>query len=187
MTEKKILKYIDTVISNLEKFLSNKEAIQNEKEKEKLELRLTVVQEIKRAFNWGLATEENKQAKRILQLAISREQGVDVTDQLNEINLYSKIREVIPYIMAVSYNLNIEKKHLTEDLLNFCENQLEIIDTSPYKRKIVFPTRAEVEIAFKSYTERIKPNKIPGLKVYKQPEVNKKIEELYQMFLSMAI
>jgi len=187
MTEKKILKYIDTVISNLEKFLGNEKVIQNEKEKEKLELRLDVVKEIKRAFNWGVAAEENKQSKRILQLAISRGQDLDVTDQLNEINLYSKIREVIPYIMAVSYKINMEEKHLTEDLLNFCENQLEIIDSSPYKRKIIFPNKEEIETAFKSYTERIKPNKIPSLKVYNQPEVNIKIEELYQLFLGVSI
>ncbi|WP_417443580.1 hypothetical protein [Joostella sp.] len=186
MTEKKILKYIDTIISNLEKFLDNEKAIQNEKEKKKLELRLEVVQEVKRAFNWGIASEENKQSKRILQLAKSREQDLDTKNQLKEINLYSKIREVIPYIMAVSYKINMEEKHLTEDLLNFCENQLEIIDSSPYKRKIVFPTKEEIETAFKSYTERIKPNKIPSLKVYNQPEVNTKIEELYQMFLNLA-
>ncbi|WFO15317.1 hypothetical protein M601_016025 [Cellulophaga baltica 4] len=171
----------------MEKFLGNEEAVQNEKEKEKLKLRLDVVQEIKRAFNWGIATEENKQSKRILQLAMSRRQDIDVTDQIKEINLYSKIRETIPYVMAVSYNINLEEKHLTEDLLEFCEKQLEIIDSSPYKSKIVFPTKEEVEIAFKSYTERIKPNKIPSLKVYKQPEVNEKIEELYQMFLSVTI
>jgi len=138
-------------------------------------------------FEWFDTSQENKQSKRILQLAKSREQDWNTKDQLNEINLYSKIREVIPYIMAVSYKINMENKHLTEDLLNFCENQLEIIDSSPYKRKIIFPTKVEVEMAFKSYTERIKLNKIPSLKVYNQPEVNIKIEELYQMFLRIAI
>ena len=68
----------------------------------------------------------------------------------------------------------------------YSEEQLEIIDSSPNKRKIVYPTKVEVETAFKSYTERIKLNKIPSLKVYNQPEVNVKIEELYQMFLSLA-
>lgn len=187
MTENKILKYIDTVISNLETFISNQESIPNKKETiEKLEMRLEVVQEIKRAFNWGLASEENKQSRRIIQLAKSREQDENTKDQLNEIALYSKIKEVIPYIMAVSYKINLEEHHLTHDLLNFCEKQLEIIDLSLYKRKIVFPTRDEVETAFKCYTERIKPNKIPSLKVFKQPEVNEKIEELYQLFLSLA-
>lgn len=148
--------------------------------------RLDTFQLLKEKFEWFETSQENKQSKRILQLAKSREQDWDTKDQLNEINLYSKIRETIPYIMAVSYKINMEEKHLTGDLLNFCETQLDIIDSSPYKRKIIFPSKEEIEIAFRCYTERIKPNKIPSLKVYNQPEVNAKIEELYQMFLNLA-
>ena len=149
-------------------------------------MRLEIVQEIRRAFDWGLAEEDNKQSNRILQIAKYREESFDVSQPLREINLYSKIREVIPYIQAASYKINNEQKHLTEDLLLFCENQLEIIDASPYKKKIIFPTKSEINEAFRSYIEMIQPNKIPSLKVYKQPEVNQKIEELYQMFLELA-
>lgn len=186
MKEKQILKYIDLLISNLKKHLADETDNPNSREKEKLELRLEIVQEIKEAFDWGLAEEENKQADRILQLAQLRAQDFDVSEDLKEIDLYSKIREVIPYIQAVSYRINNEPKHLTEDLLQFCEKQLEIIDSSPYKSTIKFPSKSEIEEAFRSYTERIKPNKIPSLKVYKQPEVNHKIEELYQMFIMLA-
>ena len=182
--DKKILLYIDRVLTNLRRHIQ-REGLNN-RERDKLELRIEVFEEIRNAFEWKTSKEENKQSKRIFQLAKSREQGLDVKHQLNEINLYSKIREVIPYIMAVSYKISMEEKHLTEDLLNFCEKQLEIIDHSTYKNKICFPSKKEVEEAFKCYTERIKPNKIPTLKVYKQPEVNKKIEELYKFFLSLS-
>ena len=186
MKDKDILKYIDTLILNLNKPLTSGELKLNSSEEEKQKLRLEVVHEIKRAFEWGLAPEENKQSKRILKLAKLREQDLDVTIQLHEIKLYSKIREVVPYIMAVSYKINTENKYLTEDLLNFCEKQLNIIDSTGYRRGIAFPYLKEIEIAFKSYIERIKPNKIPSLKVYNQPEVNDKIEELYQMFLTLS-
>ncbi|MDX1365452.1 MAG: hypothetical protein R3243_14670 [Arenibacter latericius] len=186
MTEEKILKYIDSIIRNLNKHLNNENDIPNSREKEKIELRLDIMQEIKRAFDWGLASDENKQANRILELAKTREQIFDTSKQLNEILLYSKIKEVTPYIMAVSYNIKMEDKHLTEDLLSFCKNQLDIIDSSPYKPNISFPSKEEIEKAFKSYTERIKPNKIPSLKVYIQPEVNEKIDELYRLFLKLS-
>lgn len=181
---KTIDKYIDRCIENINMQLS-RDDISNTA-KNGLQLRLEAYEDIKDKFRWGSASEETKQSKRILQLAKLREQDLETKDQINEINLYSKIREVIPYIMAVSYKINMEEKHLTEELLNFCETQLEIIDSSPFKRKIVFPTKEDIEKAFICYTRRIKPNKIPSLKVYKQPEVSEKIEELYQMFLNVA-
>ncbi|MBC8766596.1 hypothetical protein H4O18_01195 [Arenibacter sp. BSSL-BM3] len=186
MKDKQILKYIDSVIINLKKHLRKEMEIANAREKEKMNMRLEIVQEIRRAFDWGLAEEDNKQSNRILQIAKYREESFDVSQPLHEIKLYSKIREVIPYIQAASYKINDEQKHLTEDLLLFCENQMEIIDASPYKKKIIFPTKSEINEAFRSYKEMIQPNKIPSLKVYKQPEVNQKIEELYQMFLELA-
>lgn len=136
--------------------------------------------------NWLKKTSALKQSHRILQVAKDREQDWDVSNQLKEIALYSKLQEVIPYIQAVSYVINNEDKHLTEDLLAFCQNQLDAIDSTPHKRKIFFPKKEEVQAAFESYLNRIKPNRIPSLKVYKQPEVNQKIEELYQMFLSYS-
>ena len=151
-----------------------------------LDIEESVLRRLSENLEYQLLSSEEKQCKRILRLVKSREQDWSTKDQLNEINLYSKIREVIPYIMAVSYKINMEEKHLTEDLLSFCEKQLEVIDSSLYKKEIIFPTAEEVEKVFRSYTERIKPNKIPTLKVYKQPEVNEKIEELYQMFLELA-
>lgn len=180
-----IIKFIDKALQNLKNLRESNLIESNQKEKDRLEARIEAFEEIRSSFDLEVYLPKNKQLKRILRLAKSREQDWDTKDQLNEINLYSKIKEVIPYIMAVSYRINMEEKHLTEDLLSFCENQLEIIDSSTYKRKITFPTKEEIETAFKCYTERIKPNKIPALKVYKQPEVNQKIEDLYQMFLKL--
>lgn len=134
-------------------------------------------------LEYQILSPEVKQGKRILQIAKNREQNWDVSDQIKEVNLYSKIREVVPYIHAVGYKLNNTENHLTQDLLKFCEKQLEIIDSSSYKRKIKFPAKEEINEAFKSYLEYIKPDKIPVLKVYNQPEVNKKIEELYNEFI----
>jgi len=158
----------------------------DEEYKKHLSIEKSVYRQLVEKLEFQLLSPNEKQCNRILQLAKARKNKLDVTDKLNEISLYSKIQEVMPFIMAASYKLNNEEKHLTEDLLSFCKNQLEIIDSSPYKRNIVFPKKGEIEAAFKCYTENIKPNKIPSLKVYKQPEVNEKIEELYQMFINLA-
>lgn len=150
------------------------------------EQRLHLLQILKENYEWFALSASNKQSKRLLNLARERRAGKDVSMELKEINLYSKIIETIPYIKAVSYTINNEEKHLTEDLLNFCENQLKVIDFSLSKRKITFPSKEEVEQAFKSYTERIKPDKIPVLKSYDQPEATQKIGGLYDMFLALA-
>ncbi|SHE64600.1 hypothetical protein SAMN03080594_101860 [Arenibacter palladensis] len=62
MNAQNILQYIDKVILNLKKHINSETEIPNSKEKDKMELRLEIVQEIKRAFDWGLAEEDNKQA-----------------------------------------------------------------------------------------------------------------------------
>jgi hypothetical protein len=181
-----ILNYIERVLKNLHRHLQNEEITSNEREKLKLELRIEVFNEIKNAFEWKTSSEEDRQGRRILAVAKSREQELDVTDQLKEINLYSKIKEVLPYLHATSYPINSEKRHLTQDMIEFCENQLKIIDSTSYKRKINFPIIDEVNVAFKNYLEFIKPDKIPALKVFRQPEAKQKIEELYQVFLLYA-
>lgn len=148
--------------------------------------RLDLIENLKEKYEWFALSSSDKQAKRILSIARKRESGKDVSTQLREVELYSKIIETIPYIKAVGYEINNEETHLTEDLLEFCNTQLEAIDSSLNKRKITFPSKEESEIAFKSYTERIKPDKIPVLKSYHQPEVIQKIGELYDMFLELA-
>lgn len=179
-----ILIYIDSCINKLNHQLKRDDI--SDSAREGLLLRKEVFEDVKERFEWAVRPSEDKQSQRILNLAKLRERGEDISDQLKEINLYSKIIETIPYIKAVSYKINNESKHLTEDLLVFCETQLKTIDFSSNKRKITFPTKQEVEEAFKSYTERIKPDKIPSLKVYEQPEVKQKIGELYDMFLAVA-
>ncbi|CAA0208351.1 hypothetical protein NCIMB2158_330038 [Tenacibaculum maritimum] len=181
-----LLKELEVLKRRIETIRSEDKSNYDNDYKKHLSIEESVYRQLVEKIEYQILSPSEKQSERILNLTKSREQNKDVTDQLNEINLYSKIREVIPYAMAVSYKINMEKKHLTEDLLSFCEEQLETIDSSPYKRKVTFPSKEEVEKAFKSYTQRIKPNRIPVLKAYKQPEVNKKIEELYQMFLSLA-
>lgn len=163
-----------------------KESELDENIKEDLNSQISNWRRLKEDLEYQLLSSNQKQGQRILELAKSRKQNWNIAHQLQEINLYSKIREVIPYIQAVSYVINNEEKHLTENLLNFCELQLESIDSAQYKRKITFPSKEEIVDAFKCYTERIKPNKIPSLKVYDQPEVSEKIEELYQMFMKFA-
>lgn len=138
-----------------------------------------VYQKIIEDIEFQILTSELKQAKRILQVAKDREQGWDVIERLKEIKVYSKIIEVLPYILSVSYKLNNVGKHLTQDLYDFCKTQIEKIDGSFYNHKFEFPTKHEIDEAFRSYNEIIKTNKIPALKVYHQPEVAEKIEELY--------
>ena len=179
-----VLAYIESCIVKINVQLERDDISNNAREG--LSLRKEVFEDLKDRLEWVERKSDNKQSNRILRLVKLREMGKDVSGQLKEINLYSKIIEVIPYIKAVSYKTNIEEKHLTEDLLNFCENQLNVIDFSLNKRKVTFPLKVEIEEAFKSYTERIKPDKIPVLKSYDQPEVNQKIEELYQMFKQLA-
>jgi hypothetical protein len=148
--------------------------------------RLDLIENLKEKYEWFALSSSDKQAKRLLKIARRRESGKDVSRQLKEVELYSKIIETIPYVKAVGYEVNNEKKHLTEDLLEFCDAQLEVIDSSLNKENVMFPSKEEVERVFKTYIERIRPNKIPVLKTYDQPEVNQKIEELYQTFIQLA-
>lgn len=181
-----IIDFINKVLNNLKHYREDISIKNNEREQIRLESRIEAFEEIKKSFEWEVYLPEQKQSSRILNVAKMRREEIDVTDHLNQIELYSKIQEVIPYIMAVSYKINMEDKHLTEDLLNFCENQLEQIDLSSRSIKVNFPSIDKIEKAFKSFNERIKPNKIPVLKVYYQPEVTQKIDELYQLFLCLS-
>ncbi len=182
----KVLDHINRILSVLNENIDNIKKNENDEELFKQKLRIEVLEELKSGFEWITSPNKNKQMSRILNVAHLRREEIDVTDHLNQIELYSKIQEVIPYIMAVSYKINMEDKHLTEDLLNFCENQLEQIDLSSRSIKVSFPSIDKIEKAFKSFNERIKPNKIPVLKVYYQPEVTQKIDELYQLFLYLS-
>lgn len=148
--------------------------------------RLDLIENLKEKYEWFALSPSDKQAKRLLNIARKRESGKDVSIQLKEVELYSRIRDAVPYIKAIGYEVNNEQKHLTEDLLEFCDAQLEIIDSSLNRKNTFFPTKDKVNEVFKSYIERIKPDKIPVLKTYNQPEVKQKIEELYQMFMQLA-
>jgi hypothetical protein len=178
-------KQIDVLKKRLESIKKEDTSKYDDDYKKYLSIEESVYRRLIDNIEYQMLSPEQKQGKRILQLAKAREQNWDVTNQLKEINLYSKIREVIPYIQAVSYKMNDSEKHLTEDLLIFCQECLDMIDSSDYKREINFPSNDAINEAFKSYVEFIKPDKIPSLKVYKQPEVNQKIEELYQEFLKL--
>jgi hypothetical protein len=178
-------KQIDILRKRLESIKKEDASTYDDDYKKHLSIEESVYRRLIDNIEYQMLSPEQKQGKRILQLAKAREQDCDVTNQLKEINLYSKIREVIPYIQAVSYKMNNNEKHLTEDLLFFCQECLDMIDGADYKREIKFPSKEAIEDAFKSYLEFIKPDKIPSLKVYKQPEVNQKIEELYQEFLKL--
>lgn len=181
-----ILKQLEILKMRLETLRKEDKSSYDANYRQHLSIEESIYRKLIENIEYQLLTPDEKQCKRILSIAKNREQNKDVSYQLQEINLYSKIRETIPYIMAVSYNSNSEEKHLTQDLLDFCENQLDVIDSAHNKRTITFPTRIEVENAFYCYTDKIKPNRIPSLKVYKQPEVEKKIDELYNLFLSLS-
>ncbi|WP_111625626.1 hypothetical protein [Arenibacter echinorum] len=129
---------------------------------------------------WIQKSPEEKQSYRIFQVEKMRSRNEDVTKNLLEIELYAKVKEVIPYAMASSYVINNQKKHLTQDLIEFCERQLEIIDEN--KKVMELPNKLDLEKAFECYFNHIKPDRIPSLKSYKQPEVQNKIGELYNLF-----
>lgn len=129
---------------------------------------------------WIQKTSAEKQCYRIFQIAKMRSNDEDVTKHLMEVELYDKLREVIPYAMASSYVINNQERHLTQDLVEFCQKQLEIIDEN--KKVMISPDRHEFNKAFECYLKHIGPDKIPSLKVYEQPEVKRKIGELYDLF-----
>ena len=129
---------------------------------------------------WIQKSSSEKQCYRIFQIAKMRSRDEDVTKNLLEIELYEKIKEVLPYAMASSYVIHNQERHLTQDLVEFCEKQLEIIDEN--KGVMNPPDKSEVDKAFKCYFNHIQPDRIPSLKVYNQPEVKEKIGELYNLF-----
>lgn len=175
----------------------------DEKLKNKLQLMISEYQKVDRsdlsdgqkyfydyteqAFNAVLSMDEwinksssEKQSYRIFQIAKMRSRDEDVTKNLLEIELYEKLSEVIPYAMASSYVINNQERHLTQDLIEFCQKQLDSIDEK--KEVIDAPDKTELDKAFECYFKHIKPDRIPSLKVYKQPEVKEKIGELYDLY-----
>lgn len=129
---------------------------------------------------WIQKSSLEKQCYRVFQIAEMRSRGESVTKNLLEIKLYEKLKEVIPYAMASSYVINNKERHLTQDLVEFCEKQIDLIDDN--KGIMDSPDKLEVDKAFECYINHIQPDRIPSLKVYKQPEVKEKIGELYELY-----
>lgn len=129
---------------------------------------------------WIHKSSSEKQCYRIFQIAKLRSRDEDITNNLLEVELYEKLREVTPYVMSSSYVINNQERHLTQDLVEFCENQLNVIDEK--KGVMDPPNKSEVDKAFECYFKHIQTDRIPSLKVYKQPEVKEKIGELYRLY-----
>jgi hypothetical protein len=129
---------------------------------------------------WIKKSSSEKQSYRIFQIAKMRSRDEDVTENLLEVELYNKLKEVIPYAMSSSYVIHNQERHLTQDLVEFCEKQLEVIDEK--KGVMNAPNKWNVDQAFECYFNHIQPDRIPSLKVYNQPEVKEKIGELYNLF-----
>ena len=155
--EESIKKYFDLIQKNLDKNLEKEEI--SLIEKEKIRIRKEIINEMKDRISWQFKREEDKQAIRIQWLAIMRRSNIPekyIRKQRKAIHIYELIKLTIPYIKALNSSL------LEKSVIDFLTNIIVLIDSNTNSFSKDFPSNTEIDNAFKSYFEVIKPAKGNG-------------------------
>ncbi|MDR1877077.1 MAG: hypothetical protein LBQ84_05585 [Flavobacteriaceae bacterium] len=172
-----INKYFNLILSNLERHLNNPDF--PEEEKEKIKIRIEIINELKYNISWQFKCSDDKQISRIRWLATMRK--IDalpnyIKKQEEAIRLYDIIRTTMPYINAMNNNLLNPISEMMEDLR-------DKIDLSGRTYNKDFPTKKEIELAFKNYLEVVLPSKLNG-NMFK--ECYEKIGLLYEELIKIS-
>ncbi|TDO94891.1 hypothetical protein [Flavobacterium sp. 245] len=175
--ENYIKKYFELIEKNLNYHLNNPQFTLEEKEK--ISIRLELINELKTNISWQFKSTESKQASRIQHLATLRK--IDampkfIRKQELTINIYEKIKLTFPYLEAINSILNDE---IIEFVNNLCEN----IDLSGYSYEKEFPKSNETRKVFKSFFEVTKSAQ--GNSVMFR-ECYEKIESLYNELIKLS-
>jgi hypothetical protein len=175
--EEYIKKYFDLITSNLQQHLDNNDF--PEDEKEKINIRLELINELRYRVTWQFKTEEKKQISRIQWLATMRRSDMPtalINKQAKSIHIYSQIKYTIPYMEALNSNL------IKSGVIDFVNVICEKIDLAGESFKKDFPSIIEIEQAFKPYFEITKPAKGNGNMF---DECYEKIELLYSELMKL--
>jgi hypothetical protein len=173
--ENYIKKYFNQLESNINKHLNNPEF--SSEEKEKLGIRLELINELKHNISWQFKGIDSKQASRIQHLETMRKTDAlpkFIRKQEIAISIYDQIRITIPYLDALNHGLS-------HPIINFINNLRDKLDLAGYSYHKEFPSNEEVENAFKSYFEVIKPANGNTFK-----ECHEKIESLYNELMKLS-
>jgi hypothetical protein len=126
-------------------------------------------------YNWLKLEPNEKQAKRIENLASCRKVNGNCESRLKTIQIYDLLNNALPYVKALSH---FNKLSAIEEL---CAKELSIIDGNILGDTKNHITRIEVEIAFLPYFEKIQPFKMDMFK-----ECYEKIETLYKELINLS-
>lgn len=146
--------------------------------KKHLEIEQAVFRRLKDLFHWESLTVIEKQTGRLATLASMRKAGAKESIMLSQesaIKIYDLINLSLPYIKVVNVN---NKLDLLESL---CKKEMEIIDSSGSSFRGSHVSKDEIESAFLSYFENVKPYKMDMLQ-----GCYEKIEVLYHEFKNLS-
>lgn len=159
------------VYTNLLSKLESKANLECDKElKEAIWEQCTEIRERISELNWVLKDPDMKQANRIQYLTMVKRHKGDTHKILANIDVYEKVRQTIPYVLAVNESSKLD------DLLFLSRNILLRIDWTKMFRD-EFATIDEIENAFKSFFRIELENEYEMFPYYYESEV--KIRELY--------
>lgn len=145
--------------------------------KKHLEIERTVFRRLKDLFEWESLTVVERQASRLAILVSMRKTGAKesiISVQESAINIYGLINLSLPYIKVVNVN------NMLNLLESLCKKEIEIIDSSGSSFRGSHVSADEIEAAFRTYFENVKPYKMDMFR-----ECYEKIEVLYQVFKSL--
>ena len=170
----RVIKIISKRLTGIEKDLKSDVA---DDYKKHLEIEQAVFRRLKDLFHWESLTVIEKQASRLATLVSMRKTGAKksiMSSQELAVNIYGLINLSLPYIKVVNVN---NKLDLLESL---CKKEIEIIDSSGSGFRGSHVSTDEIEAAFQSYFENVKPYKMDMFQ-----GCYEKIEVLYQEFKNL--
>jgi hypothetical protein len=175
--EEYIKKYFDLITTNLVKHLE-KENFPSD-EKEKVNVRLELINELRYNITWQFKSEEQKQVSRLHWLATMRRSDMPynfIHKQEKVIHIYEQIKSTLPYLEALNSKL------LKTTIISFVNDLCDEIDLAGKEFKKDFPLNKETKEIFKPYYEIIKPAKGNGNMF---EECYEKIDNLYNELLKL--
>ncbi len=152
--EENVKKYFDLLTANLQKHLLNDKMPYEDKEK--IKIRIELIDEIRHNITWQFKSEERKQVSRIHWLATMRRSNMPdatIINQEKAIRIYESIKLALPYVEALNSNL------LKDTIIIFVSELCKKIDLAGKFYNKDFPSNTDIDNVFKQYFEIFKTAK----------------------------
>lgn len=169
MDNNNIIKYLRYVENKLKNQLSNPNLTNDLREN--LTFKADNITEIIERIDFQLKSQEDKQAIRIEWIASLRKRGIETEKKIQTIELYDKIREVMPYLKVLNANGRVQ------ELIDLCSLEMEIVDFSERSFGNNHISRELIIPIFEKLIASEETNTI-------HPEVLSKVKGLYEKFKS---